>query len=256
MKCLQEKKHRFSLTPRDIKICRYLFATKGALSSQIARDLFNGATRQVVNRRLKTLVREGFLERGSIFKGRAKTLYFVSKKAMKKGFVYNFELPRMELKTCQPFHDLELIDVKRKMQTIECVRHYLMENEIQSDLFGACSYDLSDIKRLNSDAFVQICIDEEVYSGAIELEISDKGKARYAPLFREYYKSETVDFVFYLSDSRAVLNYVLQVDRQVRGDEDPKIFTLSLEDLFQSTDSLAFVNSMGGKLNVPFKKRV
>ncbi len=152
-------------------------------------------------------------------------------------------------------HEVALVDIRHKLQELEGFGYYLTENELQSGLYDVDDYDYNGFVNLNSDGFLNIKVNDGNYFGAIEYERFDKGKTRYKPLFREYYRRDEISFVFYFVGTSEVMNTILRVDRDVRSNQESKIYCIELSKAMESKDKMSLINSNSGVLDLKIKPR-
>ncbi len=252
---MSQKPHRFTLMNRDIRLLRYLFATKGATERQIHRDIFGKVTGQVVRKRIGILKNQGLIDSGSVSLARPTSVYFTSRKALRSRTIYDFDLLRMEARSSNPTHELSLGDIRHKCSSLAGLEHYLTENELQSELWGGKEYRYKDFLRLNSDGFMRIKLGKNTFSGAIEYEQSEKGKSQYEALFSEYYLSPDISFVFYITGSQKILESILRHDKNVRENRKAIIFGSTLDNFLNSNEFISLESSSERILELPLLEK-
>jgi DNA-binding HxlR family transcriptional regulator len=247
---------KFVLTDRDVRIFEYLFRGKGATKDQINRDVFGLRATSIVYRRLSKLLSQGLIERVALYKKGFQGVYCLTPKGLR--FCHSFEgkRTRSELRSADFNHEIALVDIKHKLQLVEGCEYYLTENELQSGLYDEDDYEYSGFIKLNSDGFLKFNLGSKRYVSAIEYERSDKGKARYKRLFRDYYLRDEIPFVFYVLSSGALKKTILRLDKVARADKSPKIFCVELEELLKAKKVLSLENSDSKFLNLRLKKSV
>ncbi|MCB0408559.1 MAG: hypothetical protein KDD34_10160, partial [Bdellovibrionales bacterium] len=173
--------------------------------------------------------------------------------ALRSGIIYDFDLPRMEAKSSNITHELSLVDIRHKCRSLEGLKHYLTENELQSELWGGKNYSFKDYLRLNSDGFLRVQIGQKIFSGAIEYEQSEKGKTRYESLLSEYYLSPDISFVFYIVSERRILESIFRHDNDIRGNRKSIIFGATLDHFLSGRDLVSLENSLSRKIELPLR---
>lgn len=248
------KKTPFALTERDQVLFDFLFSTKGALMRQIRRDVFAGISNQTVSRRVKKLVNQGYIKRDALFSNKPIGFYYLSKHVVKSDLIYDFDVPHVEVKASNKKHEIALTDIRYKFRQLDGFEAYLTENELQNGLNRHVDYPLEDFRRLNSDGFLRTVLDGTRFNGAVEFERSSKGNARYLRLFRDYYLSPRIDFVFYITGSRVLKNLMQRQDKVARGEEGSKIFMTTFDEMMNAKDCLVFTSSSSNTLELPLKQ--
>ncbi len=249
------KPTRFALTRRDIRLFDYLFSTRGALMSQIRRDVFGDVSNQAVSRRVKKLLDRGYLKRDCLFTNRPMGYYYLSKKVVKSRLLYDFELSNTTVKSSNREHEACLVDVRYKFQQLSGFEAYLTENELQNGLCRGIDYPFEDFRRLNCDGFMSVFVNGTLFNGAVEYEHYWKSKARYLRLFKDFYLSPRINFVFYVTANKSLGKRMQREDKKARGEKGSKIFMVPFDELMNATDSVVLESSSASTLNLPFVQK-
>lgn len=244
------------LTQRDFNLFSYLFFLKGAARHQINRDIFANVTKGVLHDRLTKLTKHGFLEIGLFDYGMSRTCYFATPKALESLSLVGVKTERRELKSACQKHDLFLVDVRQKFLSAKGCVQYLTENQLQSETFNDKGFNYQCFRELNSDAFLRVKIGSGEFSGAVEYEQSNKGRARYEPLFHSYYSTENVVFVLYICHSVAFQNTLMKIEKSVRGKKDSKFFFTTQQCFRDSQTVISFINSESEKIEIPLEEKL
>lgn len=223
--------------------------------SQIRRDIFGDVSNQAVSRRVKKLLDRGYLKRDSLFTDNPKGYYYLSKSVVKSRLLYDFELPSATVKSSNREHEACLVDIRYKLQQLSGFKAYLTENELQNGLCRGIDYPFEDFRRLNCDAFMSVVVNGTLFNGAVEYEHSWKNKARYLRLFKDFYLSPRIDFVFYITANRSLGKEMQREDKRARGEKDSKIFMVPFDELMNATDSVVLESSSLSTLNLPFVQK-
>ncbi len=250
------KSHRYSLrlNNRDRLLFEYLFVTKGATRRQVHKDIFTGRSAPTVHDRLSKLEKYGYIERFPVHFDGSMLGYRLTYKTVNDCEFFDIQPKRSEFKSTNPSHDFSLIEIRRGFLRAEGLKHYLMENELQSGLINGKVYEYNDFKSLNSDAFIRLRIGSNEFSGAIEFEQSVKMKSRYIELFNSYYDSDHVTFVLYVVANNRLYSAILNFEKEVRGEQRPKIFAITYNDFKNEDKCLEFKNHDGHVLNITLKQ--
>ncbi len=255
-KVRRKKKYNTLDTNRDRKLFMYLFRVKGANIEQINRDIFKTSYGATVSR-LRLLRIAGFLERRFYSEtgiSHPKAVYFVTRKGMYAIGYDDVDLKAMELRSNHPSHEIGLGQIRHKFLQLEGCRGYATENELQTQILsGVEDYDFDAFITLRSDAFMHLQIGENQYRGAVEYEQSAKTKVRYQLLFQDYYYSNSVDFVIYVTKGKPLKRLIMKSDRELRGERNSKIFCTTMKELLEAENHVVVTNSHDRYLKLRLK---
>ena len=104
------------VTMRDEKLFRYLFVNKAATVQDIRRDIFGETKLKGVHKRLVKLSKAGFVEAVAQRERGNRMVYSLTKKGFRESTACEKEVPRVQLKSDSPDHDLALLEIKRALR--------------------------------------------------------------------------------------------------------------------------------------------
>ena len=243
------------LTDRDKALFEYLFITKGATRPQIHRDIFAGASKQVVHERMRKLLKYEFVSGFPVWFEGSKTAYRLTNKALFKSNILGLNPKKIELKSSNPEHDFSLIEIRNCFLKARGLVHYLMENQLQAGIFGEKEFNYDKFIELRSDAFMRIQIGKGEFSGAIEFERVAKSRKRYTNLLFNIYLSKSIAFVFYIVSHSHLRSLIFRLDKEVRQNRDPKIFCVTYQELQNAKRSIVLRNSDNGILDIELQQK-
>lgn len=237
----QRQKYSVAITQRDEELFRYLFINKVATNEQIAFDVFNKASKQVVHRRLDKLIKSGFLDANYLREKGNRLVYSLSKNSLKEFIGDKGEMKRRQRKSHSFYHDLALVDIQRKISACSMVKSYFSENALVSGLFDDNKI-IKGIREMNPDAIVEIELQDERIFIPLEFEKSTKFSHRYDKLISRYYRNPHVQAVLFISKSNIIQKKVMQTERKLKHIGDSKIFHILESELTKSDQTIAFKN--------------
>ncbi|MAZ46916.1 MAG: hypothetical protein CME65_00040 [Halobacteriovoraceae bacterium] len=225
------------ITKRDMKLFKYLFANKVATNEQIRVDVFEGSSKQVVHRRLDKLISAKYLDAKYLRTKGNCLIYFLTNKAMTNYIGVKKDLIKAHKKSYCPYHDLALVDIKRRLLESEKVTRYFSENILSS---GICDNDekIKSIRELSPDAVLKVNIQGEEYLFTLEYERSQKAFKRYDTLIKNYYQNHHVQAVLFICENKQIQNQVMQAEKKIATTDDFKFFYTTLGEI----KSLSFIN--------------
>lgn len=235
--------------PRDYKILQLLFEHKVLSRNQIQKHLFDSASKQCVNYRMKKLANADLTERVAIVLGsKPKYGYSVTNFGMK---LIEPQLPykvtrkifRSECFT----HDATLFDIRAVLAQKSMITDYITENILQCCEAFKDDEALRPFVDINSDAAVSVQTKVGEVRLALEYERSKKLVARYNDKLDQYYRTSGVDGVLYVCDSGEIQNLIWKSDRKISGNHqcDPKVYCAQLNDVLASKEEILFHNVDG-----------
>lgn len=198
------------MTDRDKALFRYLFLQKLARISDIRQDIFSGASRQAVHRRVHKLLVEGYIDCNYLRGSEGSLVYSLTKKTFKE-IIGEKTLSREQIKSASPIHDLALIEIKRILLNQTRVRSFYPENGLAAGLFDE-EADLKSLRGLNSDAIVEIEFEGKLQLLPLEYEASEKFSARYERTVRRYYQNPGVQAVLLLANDNRIIKKIMRAE--------------------------------------------
>jgi len=233
------------ITLRDRKLFKYLFTNKIASNEQIRVDVFNNSSKQVVHRRLDKLINAKFLDAKYLRTKGNRLIYFLTNKAMTNYIGIKKDIIKAHKKSYCPYHDLTLVDIKRKLFDSDIVTNYYSENTLSTGIYDNDEL-IKSIRELNPDAILKVNIRGEEYYFTLEYERSQKVIKRYESLIKNYYQSPHVQAVLFICENEQIKRQVMKAEKRVVSQNEFKFFYTTLEEL----NSLNFINQNQEVLNM------
>ncbi|MGE4107379.1 MAG: hypothetical protein AB7F66_09210 [Bacteriovoracia bacterium] len=236
-------------TERDQSLLHYLFLNKVATFQQIHRDLFKAVRSSVPSRHIAKLLRRELITKVLVkINGRYRIVYGLDDEA--KEFISYFDselLAVNQLKSGTIGHDVQLVDVRERLQRFPMVRSIYPENALQ------CLPDLRQdpifipFVKLRSDSVLELSTGGNPVFVALELELSKKTPKRYEQKISDYYKWKAISGVLFVSGNREIQRSVQQIEQSENSNEKLKIFYALLEDVLKDGNEITFSNSLDGQ---------
>ena len=238
-------KTNVEITSRDRKLFKYLFTNKIATNEQIRVDVFNNSSKQVVHRRLNKLISAKYLDAKYLRTKGNRLTYFLTNKAMTNFIGFKKDIIKAHKKSYCPYHDLTLVDIKRKFLNSNIVTNYYSENTLSTGIFDNNEM-IKSIRELNPDAILKVNIQGEEYYFTLEYERSQKVIRRYETLIKNYYQNPNVQAVLFICENEQIKKQVMKAEKRIVSQNEFKFFYTTLEEL----NSLIFINQNQEVLNM------
>ena len=230
---------------RDLKIFSYLFEQKVASQKVIFENFFSKRAQNTMVGRLQKLFREKLIGKsGCDLNGRMQIYYSLKLKgfkAIEQDFI--FDTPDPYLKSDSIEHDLEICEIRNKLESYEMVDQYYSENYLQNCCFGEKSQVLLPLRELNADAGIVIKTNDGKFTAAVEYERRRKTADKYAKKFNDYYLRDDITAVFYICETKEIAKMIAKVDREIGAGFRAKIYTTMREDMSHLEKKLPLKNS-------------
>lgn len=245
MRKVSSRKVRAGIHIREVekRLFSYLFVNKVATSLQIARDVYRGVSHQALYKRLNKLIASGYLAANYHRELRGRLIYSLSPRAF-HGFVKDgasSEL-RKQLKSDSVLHDLDLLDIKKKLKGLDSVAQYYAENVLRSGSDLPDEDGLRAFRGHRFDAVLKIRRQSGDKLWALEYERSCKFSARYVSYFKRLYANCGVTAVLFVCRDGSTQKRITQLERSVLADNWPKVFYVLLPDVLQAEGFVTFEN--------------
>jgi len=232
------------ITKRDKALFDYLFLHKIATVVQIDRDVFRLGDLPHVHRRIRTLVKHGYLKTTTTTqRGRPKFAYYLSDRAFQSFIADRTQRQWAQLKSDSPDHDVVLTDIRRRFLELKNLRQFITENAIEAELDCSKGLPVHAFQEMHSDGAAVYIAKGETFYIAIEYEDAQKAKARYAEHLAAYYVRNEIDCVIYVVREPSLRNVLVEVDESLSHDRNSKLFVGNLADVLNPKKSLIFKNS-------------
>ncbi|MBY0314738.1 MAG: hypothetical protein K2Q26_04420 [Bdellovibrionales bacterium] len=234
-----------SLHIRDIeqRLFSYLFVNKVATSSQIARDIYHNRSHQALYKRLNLLIKSGYLYANYNKELCGRLVYSLTLKSFRDFIrIDPNSFLRGQLQSNSILHDLDLVNIRQRLESLDTVEAYYSENVLRSGINLPEDELLSDLKLHNFDAILKIRKQNQSYLFALEYERTIKFSERYRKYFEKLYSNPTIGGVLYICRDSKVLNHIQQIEESVLAKNWPKFFYSTLPEVIDSNSSLAFYN--------------
>jgi hypothetical protein len=221
----------------------YLYRYKVATSHQIARDIYRGISHQALYKRLNLLSRGRLIRTSHHRELGGRLLYSLGD----TGFTLikresGDPKLRKESQSASPLHDLDLLDIGRRLRSCSVVTDYWSENLIKSAQVSGQDGDVRMLSLLRPDAIVRIKTKETELALPLEYERSLKFASRYDSLFKKYYARESVPAVLYIVKDEDMLKQIQSLEKKFLGQRKPKFFYSLLENLQATGEPARFAN--------------
>jgi len=222
------------LTPRDKELFDYLFLNKISTAMQINRDIFGMSNTKDVLRRLRTLIRHGYIRRTSTGEKATKFGYFLSDKSFKMFISRRIERSWTQLKSDSANHDIVLVDIRHRLTKSQKVARFFTENAIESGLTGDSTFPSEPFLEMHSDAAIIFKYNGKSFNVAIEYEDSLKSESRYQAHLNSYYLKKEIHGVLYITKEQSLRENLARLDKPLCRDRSSKVFLGNLVDVLSS----------------------
>jgi hypothetical protein len=239
------------VTNRDKALFDYLFLHKIATAIQVGRDIFGVSDLHDVRRRLRGLIKSGYLRATSIVYAKQPRLaYYLSEKPFQKYILPRIERPWAQLKSDSPDHDTVLIDIRKRFLDCRNVQSFITENGIEAELDCPKGLPIQAFLEMHSDAAITYKNNDEIFHLAIEFEDAQKKRSRYEEHLTGYYVRNEIDGVIYIVKEPSLAKLLSEVDQTFCQGRPSKIFFGSLEDVLNPKEPLCFQSYSGGQIEI------
>jgi hypothetical protein len=220
---------------------------------QIRAEVFPTNCQQAISRRLIKLVEYAYLDRRIIQDGRGRdiSVYLTTPKALKEVKArYPHRITSDLCKSDSVDHDLTLVDLRRRLEAISCVRHYYAENVLQACAEFAESERIGPFVRNYTDAVLEFEKSGQKIIAGLEFENSEKASERYTRKLLSYYSDSRIPIVLYICADERIKKTVALAESGVVGTNRPRCFYALSVDVLRSESHCAFVNLKGDKITL------
>ena len=163
-------------------------------------------------------------------------------------YPYCIDQPR--LKSDSVSHDLELVDIDRKLFALPCMEDIYTEN-----MLLCCSEfeeikPLAEFRRLRSDRGLVVRLGDRIRYFALEFEQSAKSKARYRSKFKDYYDTRHIAGVLYVCSTGRLKKSLREIDERLRAHSGPPFYFADAKEFFRDERKAIFTSFSGAKIEL------
>lgn len=235
---------------RDRDILIFLFRNKVASFNQIHRYYFENTSKQICSRRLNKLLKSRLIEKRAILTKKGREVFFnVSGhgiKAIDEFLDHDINSKNYTSDSIQ--HDLVLTDITKRFEKMSVVLEVLTESQLQSCSAYMDDSSLLPFIDLRSDRVCVIKGETKNSYAAIEYERSLKENSRNKSKIDAYYNNYSVPAVFYICQSRSLLNSLKKIDKERSEKEESKLYFCEVADVQSSSSEITFTRHDGEQL--------
>jgi hypothetical protein len=255
MDLYKPSKKKVLLSNRDYLILTDLFFNKGLSLNLLRQKFFIQRHKTTASKRMNILNKGGYVEKHAFFeKVNFNILYFVTPKGLnvieKKLFG---KVIRKELKGSNPEHDLEISKIHYKLLSARNLVECKLENEIQSVSFGILDDQYEPFRRLNSDIYAKIKINDVDYKIAFEYERTQKESKRWSEYLLNYHLEADVNLVLYICADQTIESGLQKIEMELSKSYGPKVFFCTSKCFFENESFAIFSNPNGKNFKLNFQ---
>lgn len=243
-----KSKNRIEITERDINFFHYLHERKVATINQIGRDCYLKLGKAGLYKRLLRLEKEKLIQGFISSSTDGKKVYNITRYCF-RSYVQDGEVKRNELKSDALRHDLGLCDIGHVLLKSNLVTQYQTENSLQTWPIKVLGEIYEPFVRINSDAAIEITVDEVPLYFALEYEIALKKNDRYYEKIRSYYNEPGITSVLYVLKDESCISLFMDIEKEIDETKLGKFFYSSFDKLIQNQD-MSFINWKGDMIKL------
>lgn len=242
---MNARKPSVIVTKRHENLLQYLFQNKVATYKQIHRDVFGNVGKSIVSRHIGRLLNEKRIVKNLFCVGDKYTqVYSLAQGAMQIVDIYNEgELQRQQIQSSAIEHDVQLVELKKRIEGFDSVIRYVTENELQ------CLHDYKEDERflpfidLRSDAVIEMALKTGPALIPIELELTQKTGVRYEEKVSQYYKWTEIRGVLFIAATSAIEKSVREQEEAICQKRPAKFFYAKLESVLSNSKTITFTSN-------------
>ena len=236
------------VTDRDIRLFSFLHSVKAATSEQINREIYSYKNVNVMGDRLRKMEKTKLIIGcGVSHNGISRKYYCLASRGFNR-FIHCDDIVREELKTNSPSHDIDLVDIRRRLLDSKIASEYLCENELQTWSEYLTDIHLAPYRLARCDGVAKMNFGGPVWIG-IEYEATYKNRSRYKDILKRFYKNSGIPYVIYICKNQELLGSIRSQDKKHYGEYKPKIMYITLNDLMNS-DVVCFTSREGKRISL------
>jgi len=220
---------------------------------QIRKYIFINCTQGVVSRRLSKLVNVNLVNRRSHFlNGKNRSLFEITDLGIKTiQSQLSGEVRLKNYKSDSVDHDLELVDIAKRLMSMNLVKKIHYESELRSYSEDSLETEFLPFRSLNSDLAIKLDGEDSDELVAFEYERTSKSKKRNNQKLEDYYLSTSIKAVFYICESRSVMASLIASDKSVSGRFGySKMYFCLREEFKKQNKQIVFERFDGEKINI------
>lgn len=163
---------------------------------------------------------------------------------------YPFRIVKDFCKSDSVEHDVQIAEVRKRLQSLPAVTDYYTENMLQAceDFTGRDS-TVAFVKN-NTDAALEIRKNGKITVVGLEFERSEKAFDRYAKKLLSYYSDPCTAVIFYVCRSAAIQKIVARAEASVMGSDRPRCFYALVENVLEPAGKCTFTNLKGATITL------
>lgn len=230
-----------------------IFENRVMSAAQIGAEIFPHLARQNVSRRLVKLTRYGLLDAYVICPsiGQRISAYSVAPKAIEiVRERYPFRIVKSLCKSDSVEHDVQLVEIRRRLQALQSVTGYYTENMLQACADFSIRDSTMPFVKNNTDAVLEVRKNGETMVVGLEFERSEKAFDRYVKKFLSYYSDARTTVIFYICRNTAIQKTLVRAEASVIGKSPPRFFYLLLENVLEAKRKCTFTNLKGDTITL------
>lgn len=232
------------LTRRDIDFFKYLHSCKVATTKQTNRDVFKCGHRTCHFRIKKFLTKKFITKIPSDWEIDKSFVFSLTSRGMKV-VSSNFKglIDSKRFRSNSVSHDLKLVNIRSLLLSLEMVKGYFAENQIQTYSLFNSQDELATFKEMRVDAMMYVQSQGKArLSIPLELEVSTKSSSEYQKKIRKIYYHKDLTFLFYVCDSKESEVKIKRIEAEFVKDQRKKIFFITYNELLSSKGVVTFIN--------------
>lgn len=234
------------LQERDIKILKFIYASRVASYSQILTRYFKDCHRTAAYRRIRKLRKEHMIKlQSTVIEDKPLEYLTITERAW--DLICNswsFLVDAPYFKSESPAHDLRLNTVFFCFERLKSFRSFMSENLLQSSSALRADMKFRDLARLNADAALVLNgPDRQTYVYGVELELSKKAPERYQEKLQSYYRADGIDGVIYITANQEIQDSLTRIDSDLCKQRDSILYLGSEADVLKSDKKIYFRNA-------------
>jgi hypothetical protein len=233
------------LQTRDIQILKFIFACRAVTYNQVRQRHFGESSATAARRRLKALARAGYLKTTVIelFEKVIKVVQPLPKSWEAIEGKWPFEIDKPYFKSESLEHDVRLADLFLRFEKLACFRSFITENLLASSKTLANDPVFESAAKIHSDGVLSIIdIEGQLKVYAVEIELSKKTVQRYTQKLVDYYLSQGLDGVLYISPSQEIQRLLAKVDAEVSNEQKSLVYFASEDEVKANQPQIIFKN--------------